>query len=219
MRGKDHRHQESESDNREAAPEGRVDRQVDGQSEEAARMIRLPGPRRAPEEFEEFYRSRAGRLFKYASVVAGAGSPAEAEDACQEAWLKMWRAWDRADPARRDAWALSVVRNCCIDTMRREQRRKAVVSAQPIDGEAPYTSSPDDGPEDAVDRSADADVIARALETLPEHLRQTLWLREVADLSYAEIAAALDVPIGTVMSRLHSARRRLARQLERQVTR
>ena len=62
---------------------------------------------------------------------------------------------------------------------------------------------------------AEAERLVLQLARLPAHLRDTLWLREVMGLSYADIASTLQVPIGTVMSRLHTARRRLARRLGR----
>jgi RNA polymerase sigma-70 factor (ECF subfamily) len=185
-------------------------------------MIRSPRPKRVPdaeaEEFEDFYRSSSGRLFRYASAIASSARQLEAEDACQEAWLKMWRAWDRADPAHREAWALRVVRNCCIDTLRREQRRQSASLAPLVseeDGRGMRTSEALQ-PDDALERVADAQAVDAALRKLPEQLRRTLWMREVLGLSYAEMASALGVPIGTVMSRLHSARRRLARELGRE---
>ncbi len=165
-------------------------------------------------QFEEFYRSHAPGLLRYASAVAGRGRRAEAEDACQEAWLKMWRAWDSADPARRDAWALRIVRNCCIDAKRREQRLGSGAVLHLADS-AHEPRSTTAEPEEVAVGAAEGSVVTEAIEALPDHLRQTLWLREVMDLSYAEIAASLGIPAGTVMSRLHAARRRLARSLGR----
>ena len=153
--------------------------------------------------FEDFYRSRAPGLFLYASAVAG---PALAEDACQEAWLRMWRAWGNADVARIDAWARQVVRNCCLD------RREAQAQAQPA---IPDVDTPDSrpAPEELVLRRAEAVAIGEHIRRLPQHLRDVLWYREIVGLSYAEIARTLEIPMGTVMSRLHAARRKLARRL------
>ena len=71
--------------------------------------------------------------------------------------------------------------------------------------------------EDAIVARVDSDRIFSLLGRLPAPLREALWLREVLDQSYAEIAALQAVPIGTVMSRLHAARRRAARILRRHV--
>jgi len=153
--------------------------------------------------FEDFYRATARELRRYAQAVAGSGT---VDDACQEAWLRMWRAWGSADDERLEAWARRVVRNCCIDDLRRCRPTSPMVPDRPDAAR---------GPDDiAVDR-AEAATVAEHFRQLPVGLRQALWLREVVGFSYAEIADALGVPIGTVMSRLHAARHKLARKLER----
>ncbi|MHB8681422.1 MAG: RNA polymerase sigma factor [Acidimicrobiales bacterium] len=151
--------------------------------------------------FEDFYRSRAPGLFRYATAVCG---KSVAEDACQDAWLRMWRAWGSADAERLDAWARQVVRNCCID------RRQAV---GPLPTEVPDAPAVDPQPEELVLRQAEAAALNLYIRKLPRHLQDVLWFREVVGLSYAEIAQSLGIPIGTVMSRLHAARRKLARKL------
>lgn len=153
--------------------------------------------------FEDFYRARAPQLFRYASVVAGRDG---AEDACQEAWLRMWRSWGTADAGRLDAWARQVVRNCCFDGQR--HRWRAVPGA-----DVSALVSPDAEPEEVAVSKADAAAIGDAVRRLPAHQREVLWMREIIGLTYAEIGDALGIPLGTVMSRLHAARRKLARNL------
>lgn len=138
---------------------------------------------------------------RYATAVVGAG---DADDACQEAWLRIWHAWDRAEPDQRDAWAFKIVRNCCLDRRRRDR---------PTDSLDPARLPPLPAPDDTVHARLEADAALGALAHLPLRLREALWLREVGELSYAEIAEVQQVPIGTVMSRLHSARAKVARQL------
>lgn len=151
--------------------------------------------------FEDFYRRRARALHRYATAVAG---PELAEDACQEAWLRMWRAWGSADDERLDAWARQMVRSCCHD------RRRAGVE---LPAPPRLVRSVDLQPDELVLRQAEAAAIGESVRRLPPHLREALWLREIVGMSYAEIAEALSIPIGTVMSRLHVARRRLSRRL------
>ena len=157
--------------------------------------------KRHQREFEAFYARWSDDALRYAWTVAGPGC---AEDACQDAWERIWRHWDTAEPSRREAWALRIVRNCCLDRLRAGARLV-------------YVAEPDPG----VSADAEAEALTRLeldqslalLNRLAPPLRETLWLREVGDLSYAEIAAFCGVPIGTVMSRLHSARRKMSRLL------
>ena len=156
--------------------------------------------------FEDFYRGTAAGMRRYATAIVG---PGEAEEACQEAWLRIWRAWGSADPARIEAWAFRIVRNCCLD-----QRR----STKPVVSLAEASLPPVPAPDDLVASHVDASQSLSLLTKLPLPQREALWLREVAMLSYAEIAGVQEVPIGTVMSRLHKARRKAAKILERVAT-
>ncbi len=155
--------------------------------------------------FESFHSRRAGDALRYAAAIVG---PREAEDACQEAWLRIWRAWGQADPERLDAWAFRVVRNCALDRGRLQARTSEPLGA--LDLPDRYDV------EDVVLPRLEAEGALRMLSVLSRPLRETLWLREIAGLSYAEIAAVQDVNAGTVMSRLHAARKRMARQLVRE---
>jgi RNA polymerase sigma-70 factor, ECF subfamily len=152
--------------------------------------------------FEDFYRRRAGDALRYATAIVG---QEEAEDACQEAWLRIWRAWEQADPVRLDAWAFRVVRNACLD---RHRARRPAYSLDGMDVRASGSI------EDIVLPRVEADAALMLVRHLSLPLREALWLREVSGLSYAEIAAVQEVPVGTVMSRLHAARRKLAKMLD-----
>ena len=156
------------------------------------------------DEFDDFYRDRAAAMRRYAVALVG---PVDADDSCQEAWSRIWRAWDEADPERRDAWAFRIVRNCCID-----RRRRAKPVAELEESRLPPVPGVDTVVIDRLEADAALDLLAR----LPVRLREALWLREVAGMSYAEIAEVQQVPIGTVMSRLHAGRRKVARELGRE---
>jgi RNA polymerase sigma-70 factor (ECF subfamily) len=149
--------------------------------------------------FEDFHQTRSGAALRYARTIVGRDG---AEDACQEAWLRAWRAWGTADLARLDAWLRAIVRNCCLDSI---SRRNAT---RPVDeGDLPLASAAEDLALSGIDLA----VLRAHLLRLPQPLRDALWLREIGDLSYAEIASHQHIPLGTVMSRLHAARSRARR--------
>jgi len=136
--------------------------------------------------------------------VLGSRRHEEVEDAVQDAWSRVWRSWDSASADHRRAWVFRIVRNCCLDRTRR-------VQADPLPPEvADALAARDEG--DALDHM-DAMAGVALLDTLTRPLREALYLRVIEERSYEEIAAILDIPIGTVMSRLHAARRKVARGL------
>lgn len=151
--------------------------------------------------FEDFHRQRERHALHYARAILGSDS---AEDVCQEAWLRAWRSWGSADPESLDGWLLTIVRNCCIDRLR-SSRPASVVQESDL--------APVPPPEEAVVTALELASAWVLLQGLSAPLREVLWLREVMDLSYAEIAEVQDVPVGTVMSRLHAARKKAARLL------
>jgi RNA polymerase sigma-70 factor (ECF subfamily) len=151
--------------------------------------------------FEDFHRQRERHALHYARAILGSDS---AEDVCQEAWLRAWRSWGSAEPDSLDGWLLTIVRNCCIDRLR-SNRPAGVVQESDL--------APVPPPEDAVVTALELASAWVLLQGLSAPLREVLWLREVMDLTYAEIADVQGVPIGTVMSRLHAARKKAARLL------
>jgi RNA polymerase sigma-70 factor (ECF subfamily) len=153
--------------------------------------------------FEDFHRQRARHALHYARAILGSDS---AEDVCQEAWLRAWRCWGSADPERLDAWLLTIVRNCCFDRLR-ATRPVAVLEEGDL---APVPAA-----EEAVVAALELAAAWVLLQRLSPPLREVLWLREVMNLSYAEIAEVQRVPVGTVMSRLHAARKKAVRLLDR----
>ncbi len=135
--------------------------------------------------------------------------PADAEDAVQEAYLQALRyfAGFRGENAR--AWLLTIVRRVCYGWIERA-RRQPWVDSELVD-ELPGTG---DDPETAFLHAERQEQLARAVDALPFPFREVIVLREIQELSYQEIATVTGVPVGTVMSRLARARRRLQRVLE-----
>ena len=136
--------------------------------------------------------------------------PADAEDAVQEAYLKALRHFGgfRGENAR--AWLLTIVRRCCYAWADREGRQVPAMDPDLIE-ELPGDT---DDPETEVVRGELRQQLATAVDALPLPFREVIVLREIQELSYQEIATVVGVPVGTVMSRLARARRRLQRALE-----
>jgi RNA polymerase sigma-70 factor, ECF subfamily len=136
----------------------------------------------------------------------------DAEEAVQEAYLRVWRfRASLPDGAGREPWLYRVLVNTCYSFLRREVPRRARNAAAQFDlDDESAPEAPDRTPEAALEASEAADAIADALADLPEHLRATVVLRYWTGLSEREIATAIARRPGTVRSRLHEARRRLA---------
>ncbi len=134
------------------------------------------------------------------------GNEHDAADAVHDAYLRAARAAHTYAGGNERAWWLAIVRNCCLAklaTRKRESHLRAVDSLP-----APLAQA--DAETDAQSAQFRARV-AEQLRALPPEFRETLVLREIEDLSYREIADVLDVPIGTVMSRLARGRAMLQR--------
>jgi RNA polymerase sigma-70 factor (ECF subfamily) len=144
--------------------------------------------------------------------------PAEAEDVAQEAFVKAYRAIGsfRGDSAFY-TWLYRIAVNTARNTMASRQRR-------PLEYEADLTESEQssvdarmkdtDTPEAAALSEEIHQTVNRAVEELPEDLRTAIILREIEGLSYEEIAAAMDCPVGTVRSRIFRAREAIDRSLK-----
>ncbi|HEY3755873.1 MAG TPA: sigma-70 family RNA polymerase sigma factor [Opitutaceae bacterium] len=130
----------------------------------------------------------------------------DAEDAVQEACLRAFRARDRFRGESGRPWLLTIVRNVCYSRLR---ERRSAPDTEVFDDDA---HGPEGSPADSRRRDWSdlrGDLLRRGLERLPAELRETIVLHEIEELSYREIATVSEVPIGTVMSRLSRARRRL----------
>ena len=151
--------------------------------------------------------ARYSRAYRTAVLICG--NPADAEEAVQDAFLRAWRFRDALpDDERRDAWLYRVLVNACYSKLRKEvPRRERERETLDLDG---GPSSTMETPELGAERSVLADALSSTLDDLPETLRVVVILRYYADLSEREIAIAIRRRPGTVKSRLHEARRRLA---------
>jgi RNA polymerase sigma factor (sigma-70 family) len=133
-----------------------------------------------------------------------------AEDIVQDAYLRAYRSFDTWRGEAAKAWLLTIVRNCFLNSVGGARDRLA---GRPVDdwtGELPPELIESENPESLLAGQSEAAMLRATIEQLPEPFRETLILRELEELSYKEIAAIAQVPIGTIMSRLARARQMLA---------
>ena len=149
-----------------------------------------------------------------------AGSRADAEDIVQEAMLRAYKYLDRFSGAAFRPWLLAIVRNTAMTWLKRNRSTKVVFvpDFQSEEREADTAAVQAENPENILLRRDLADEVNRAVAALPSEFREVIVLRELHDLSYKEIAAVIDVPIGTVMSRLSRGRRLLMDALPEHAT-
>ncbi|HSB63839.1 MAG TPA: sigma-70 family RNA polymerase sigma factor [Thermoanaerobaculia bacterium] len=135
----------------------------------------------------------------------------DAEDVVQEAFLRAFRFFPSFRGGDPRAWLLTIVRNSCWTWLRANRAKEVATALEDVDEPVDVAASVE---EDLV-RRADGPRLKRALDDLPGEFREVIVLRELEDLSYREIAEVAGVPVGTVMSRLARARRRLQTALAR----
>jgi len=129
----------------------------------------------------------------------------DAEDAVQTAAVRAFQAIDGFRGSDGKAWFLAIVRRSCLNLLR--QGRPATIWDDGAEDQLPDLRTPD--PQQFLMKAFDAELVNQAIGALPPDLREMIVLREVEGMAYREIAAVIDHPIGTVMSRLSHARRRL----------
>ena len=142
------------------------------------------------------------------------GNPSDADDLVQETMLKAYRAWDQYEKGTNaKAWLLTILRHAFINEYRRKTRHPETVDLDTIEPFAVFPEVQDEDPQGAFfDRIVDDEVL-RAIDQLPEAFRETLVLSDVEGMSYQEIAGILEIPVGTVKSRLFRARHLLQAKL------
>jgi RNA polymerase sigma-70 factor (ECF subfamily) len=144
--------------------------------------------------------------------------PADAEDLVQETYLKAFRAANQFEPGTNlRAWLFTILHNTARNRVRDRARDSVVVDSEAVERAAdtsPFASSlGPETPESLLLRDTLAPELQAAIDGLPDAFRQAVWLRDVEEFSYAEIAAMLSIPLGTVMSRISRGRRLLFHKL------
>ncbi len=165
----------------------------------------------APATFEDEALPHLDTLYRVALRLTG--EPAAAEDLVQDTMLRALKAWKSFRPgSNARAWLVTILRNQFINGWRSSKRSPAVVDMDQI-AEPPDPGDPD--PEGRFFRELVDEEVLRAVDQLPDEFREVLVLSDMEGLPYAEIATALDIPVGTVKSRLFRARRILQGGLRR----
>jgi RNA polymerase sigma-70 factor (ECF subfamily) len=178
--------------------------------------MRLATAARDRVRFEEDALALSDQVYRVARHLAG--SREEAEDLVQETYARAFRSWRSFQPGTNlRAWLLRILTNLNIDRGRRQQRAP---DTQPLE-EGDYflynrleeaAGSPPSDEDRVVERLSQDDIVS-ALSAVPHDFRDVVVLVDIGDFSYQDAAQILDIPIGTVMSRLHRGRRILKREL------
>jgi RNA polymerase sigma-70 factor (ECF subfamily) len=182
----------------------------------AAETRRIAQEARDRVRFEEEALDLSDQVYRVARRLVG--SREEAEDLMQDAYARAFRSWRQYTPGTNlRAWLLRILTNLNIDKGRRQQRTP---DQQPLE-EGDYflynkleSTVPEQNPdEERVIERLSQDTVVDALADVPHDFRDVVVLVDIGEFSYADAAQILDIPVGTVMSRLHRGRRILKQNL------
>src|SRR5688500_1596300 len=178
------------------------------------------GGQPAPGQTDAFEREALACLDSlYRTALRLSRDRADAEDLVQDTYLKAFRAAGRFEPGTNlRAWLFTILHNTAKNRVRDRARERVTVDSDVVerasDGPPPASlARVVETPETLLLRDTLAPALQSAIDALPEAFREAVWLRDVEEFSYAEIAKMLDVPIGTVMSRISRGRHLLFERL------
>ena len=184
----------------------------------AADTRRLAEEARARVRFEEEALELSDQVYRVARRLVG--SREEAEDLVQQTYERAFRSWKQFTPGTNlRAWLLRILTNLNIDRGRRQQRAPQTLPLETDAGDYFLYNKleaqlPDENPdEERVLERLSQDSIVEALAEVPHDFRDVIVLVDIGEFSYADAAQILDIPMGTVMSRLHRGRRILKKNL------
>jgi RNA polymerase sigma-70 factor (ECF subfamily) len=163
------------------------------------------------ERFERVALAHINSLYR--SALSMSKNENDAQDLVQETYLRAYKFFDKfKEGTNCRAWLFRILRNIFINTMHYNKARPQVIYLSQMEDENEELSS-DASPEDSIFGDVFDDDMSAAMKRLPDKLRTTVLLADVEELSYQEIADAMNCPVGTVMSRLHRGRRMLRKEL------
>ena len=184
--------------------------------EPAAEARRIASRERDRVRFEEETLALADQVYRVARRLVG--SREEAEDLVQETYARAFRSWSSFTPGTNlRAWLLRILTNLNVDRGRRVQRTPPTQTLEETDyylaNKVASAAGEEALEQDVVVERLSQDAVVKVLSELPPQFREAVVLVDIGDFTYQDAAQILDVPIGTVMSRLHRGRRALKRKL------
>jgi len=178
---------------------------------------RIPGLKKTPDHFWELAREQV--RFLYNVALRYAGNPYDAEDLVQETYFIAFKKFDQLrDERKLKSWLFAILRNTYLKSLRQNQRQKITEYNDGIEYE--YMTALEDAADKidvatAYEQKIEADRVQRLLAELPEKYKSALLLYYISEMSYQEISETLDLPMGTVMSRLSRGKRMLKKKILR----
>lgn len=176
--------------------------------------LAIPDDRARPRRFDAEALESIDSLYRTALRLTRI--PADAEDLVQETYLKAFRAAESFEPGTNlRAWLFTILHNTARNRARDRAREAVSVDSETVEraADAPAAGTAET-PETILLRDALTPELRAAIDDLPDAFRQAVWLRDVEEFSYAEISEMLDIPVGTVMSRISRGRRMLFDRLQ-----
>ncbi len=163
--------------------------------------------------WERIVRLHWRRVFNVAYKFVGKHD--EAEDLTQDIFVKIFKSLGTFDRrANFQTWLISVSRNLCIDHYRSVRKERQTIDRD-VDANELSPTSHEPGPMASLEQQDRVTLLRQALASLPESLRTAVLMRDIQELSYQDIATRLNLPEGTVKSRINRGRNELARQIKR----
>lgn len=163
--------------------------------------------------WERVVRLHWRRVFNVAYKFVGTHD--QAEDLTQDIFLKVFKSLETFDRrANFQTWLISVSRNLCIDHYRSVRKERQTIDRD-VDANQLTPAAHEPGPIAALEQRDRVTLLREALASLPDTLRTAVMMRDIQELSYQDIATRLDLPEGTVKSRINRGRTELARQIKR----